>query len=341
MPTTLLDIAHAAGVDRSTVCRVLKGEGRVSPETEKRIKDIAKELNYVPNPIARSLKFGKSTFVGVIAEFTVIPVFEKLVQPIEQRLHEKGYSMLFVSSPGTTSGEESTVRQLMRYNVAGLVAVRSSVSPETTVYQDYVDSGGKMVVVNKMIEGLSVPQIVSNDYLPSKLAAEHLISLGHRRIAHLSIDKESFSSRQRDKGFRDALTDAGVEIDESLIIPTEPNHEAAKLNTISLLRMQNPPTAIVTRYDVVAMGACDACTSLGLSVPGDVSITGVSNIWNPAILKVGLTTVAYPFMEMATRGVDLLIKMMNDEYVPRETVVMGAELIVRESTAKPDPNRMR
>lgn len=334
MPTTLLDIAIAAGVDRSTVCRVLKNKGHVSPETEKRIKDIARELNYVPNPIARSLKFGKSPFVGVIADSTVIPVFEKLVQPIEQGLHENGFSMLFVSSPGTTDGEEAVVRQLIGYNIAGLVVIRSSVSPETNVYKAYVAAGGKMVVVNKMIEGLEAPQVVSNDYLPSKLSAEHLISLGHRRIAHLSIDKDSFSSRQRDKGFRDALADAGIEIDEALIIPTEPSHEAGKRNTIALLRMKNPPTAIVTRYDVVAMGACDACACLGLSVPGDVSITGVSNIWNPAILKVPLTTVAYPFSEMATRGVELLIKMIRGENVPAETSIMGVEFIVRNSTAK-------
>jgi DNA-binding LacI/PurR family transcriptional regulator len=209
MATTLADIARAAGVDRSTVCRVLRGQGRTSVKTEERIRRLAKEMNYTPNPIARSLRSGRSNFVGVIADSTTIPIYEKIIEPIERGLRAKGLTMLFISSPGAEEDEEALIRELMSYNIAGLIAVRGSISPDTHIYQQFVDSGIKMIVLNKVLEGLMVPQIVSNDYMPSRLAADHLISLGHRRIAHLSIDSKSSSATQRDKGFRDALFDAG------------------------------------------------------------------------------------------------------------------------------------
>ena len=339
MTTTLADIARAAGVDRSTVCRVLRGNGRTSAETEKRIKLLAEQMHYTPNPIARSLILGKSSFVGVIADYTIISVFDKTVQPIEQGLRENGLTMLFVSSPDTRDGEKDIVRQLMPYNLAGLIVVKSSVSSEIDVYKKFVESGGKVVVVNKLAEGLDVPQVGTNDYMPSNLAAKHLISLGHRRIAHLSINCCSLSAKQRDKGFRDALTEAGVEIDESLIIPTEMTHEGGRQNTLKLMSMKNPPTAIVARIDAVAMGACDACAGLGLSVPDDVSVTGVADMWKPNILKVPLTTVGYPYAEIAARGVQMIIDMMHGLDIKPQTVVMDAQLIVRGSTAPPKASR--
>ncbi|MGO9310744.1 MAG: LacI family DNA-binding transcriptional regulator [Spirochaetia bacterium] len=115
--TTLADIALAAGVDRSTVCRVLKGQGRTSPETAGRITRLAREMNYTPNPIAQSLILGRSPFVGVIADHTVTPTFKKMVEPIEQELRAHALTMLFVRSPGAPEGEEAVVRQLMSYNL--------------------------------------------------------------------------------------------------------------------------------------------------------------------------------------------------------------------------------
>lgn len=335
MTTTLSDIARVAGVDRSTVCRVLRGQGRTSPETAARIKRLAAEMNYTPNSIARSLKVGRSDFVGVVADETVIMIFEKMIAPIEHRLHQRGFSMLFVSFQNSPDGAETAVNRLMRYNTAGLIVVQSSVGIETSAYSRYVESGGKLVVMNREISGFPSPQVVSSDYIPSRLAADHLVSLGHRRIAHLCIDSDTPSSRLRGKGFRDALIEAGLEVDESLIIPTETSHDAAKANTIALLHSANPPTGIVTRHDIVALGACDACITEGYRIPEDISITGVANVWNPSILRVPLTTVSYPFETMAASAADILIRMIEGENVPPQVLAMDPELVVRASTAKP------
>jgi LacI family transcriptional regulator len=335
MATTLSDIARAAGVDRSTVCRVLRGQGRTSAETEDRIRRLAREMHYTPNPIARSLILGRSSFVGVVADYTISPAYAKLVDPIEQGLRANGLTMLLVHSPDTPEGEEMVVRQLMSYNIAGLIVIRTSVSPETDIYQRFIDSGGKLVIVNKVTDRFAVPQVGTSDYMPSRLAAAHLISLGHRRIAHLSINSRTLSAQARDRGFRDALVDAGLEVDEALIIPTEMSHEAGRDSALRLLRMGNPPTGIVTRYDAVAMGACDACFSEGLSVPGDVSVTGVADVWNPRILRVALTTIGHPYREIASRGVQMMIDLLRGVDVKPETIVIGSELIVRESTAPP------
>lgn len=335
MATTLADIAKAAGVDRSTVCRVLAGQGRVSRETKQRIHDLARQMNYRPNRLARSLILGRSEFVGVVAAPSVVPMFHLLIDPIEHELSKRNLTMLFIRSANTEDGEQTTIDQLLNYQAAGLIAVRSASSPDTRAYHEYVESGGKLVIINKGIPGLDVPQVVVNDYLTSKIAVRHLIALGHTRIAHLKISSNTNPAQERDRGFRDAFAEAGLSFDESLIIPTDLSHEAGRDTTANLLTRPNRPTAILARHDAVALGAMEAVFAAGMSVPGDISIVGVGDVWNSSILRVPLTTVRYPLEEMSVTGTQLFFKLLDGEKVPPETIVRDGTLIIRESTAPP------
>lgn len=336
MATTVYDIARAAGVGRTTVLRALWDKDDISPETKARIKKIAAEMKYRPNHIARSLVMGQSKLVGVVATPSVFPTSLGTIDLIESELKDAGYSMLLSSSGGHSGGERQSIEQLLANRVAGVIAIPASLSAEPDVYQELVDSGAKVVVIDRRVEGLEVPQIIGDDYRAAMLAAEHLISLGHRRIAYMAIPQSSHAGRERVKGYCDALYDAGLKCDQSLIIETQFGEEYGASAVTRLLEMKNPPTAVIARHDIVAAGALRAVYAAGLLIPQDLSIVGNGDIWCSDILRVPMTTVRHPIHDMAKKATSKLLAMLAGEDVEPSVEVLGVELIVRESTAPPN-----
>lgn len=336
MGVTSADIARALGIHKATVCRVLNGGGRASAETRASIKKMAREMNYRPNQLARSLSCGQTQFVGVLASPGVMPAFHLLIDPIEQALSERGYLMLFTKPSRTEQGERIALEQIAEQKVPGIIAVLSSSDHDCDAFQRIADQGIKLVVVNQRVEELNVPQIVCGDYGPIRLATEHLISLGHRRIAYLSNPLASRHSLERANGFKDAMKSAGYPVAQTSIVETDLTEESGTEVMTRLLKRKNPPTGIVARADVVALGAMDAVFSVGLSVPEDVSIIGLGDVWRSNALRVPLTTLRYPFEKMASKGAEILFRMLDGEDVSQTTKVMDVELVLRSSTAPPN-----
>ncbi|MHB9036531.1 MAG: LacI family DNA-binding transcriptional regulator [Armatimonadota bacterium] len=335
MATTVYDIARAAGVGRTTVLRALWDKNDISPETKARIKKIAAEMKYRPNHIARSLVMGQSTVVGVIASPSIILSSYKTVELFEKNLREAGYSMLFASSGGHASGEGRCLEQLQQNRVAGLIVIPASNSANLNLYQELLDSGVKMVIVARQVEGLKAPQIIGDDYRAARLATEHLISLGHRHIAYLAIPLTSYAGRERIRGFRDAMRNAGLEVKDSTIVETQFGEAAGEMEMARLLARKVPVTAVITRHDIVAVGAMRAVFAAGLSVPEDISLVGNGDIWCGDILNVPLTTVHYHLEETAKMAVARLLDMLDDIPVEPRTEVLGVELVVRMSSGPP------
>lgn len=332
MATTVYDIARAAGVGRTTVLRALWDKDDISPETKARIKKIAAEMKYRPNNIARSLVMGHSTVVGVVVSPSIIPSSYKTVELFERNLREAGYSMLYASSGGHAGGEARCLEQLQQNRVAGMIVIPASNSPDMKVYQELVDSGVKLVIVARCVEGLKVPQIIGDDYRAARLATEHLISLGHSNIAYLTIPQTSYAGRERIRGFRDAMYTAGLKVSDSVIVETQFGEESGEMEMARLLERDEPPTAVITRHDMVAVGAMRAISAAGLSVPKDISLVGNGDMWCCDILSVPLTTVHYPIQETAKLAVARLLDMLDDIPVEPKTEVLSVELVVRMSS---------
>ncbi|MCL5104011.1 MAG: LacI family transcriptional regulator [Armatimonadetes bacterium] len=292
-------------------------------------------MNYRTNQLARSLSCGQSQFIGVFASPGIMPAFHLTIDPIEQALSEQGYLMLFTKPSRSEQGERIALDQIAAHRVPGIIAVLSTSDHDFSAFQEIVRQGVKLVIINQPMRGLNVPQIVCDDYAPTRLAAEHLISLGHRRIVYLAIPLASEHSRERARGFLDAMKNAGIPTGQSSIVETDLSEESGAQVMARLLKHKNPPTAVVTRQDVVALGAMDAVFSAGLSVPEDVSIIGFGDVWRSNALKVPLTTLRYPFEKMASRGAETLLRMLGEEDVPAKTEVMDVELVLRSSTAPP------
>jgi LacI family transcriptional regulator len=335
--TTVYDIARAAGVGRTTVLRALWDKDHISPETKARIKKIAAEMNYRPNYIARSLVRGKSNFIGVMVTPSIFPSSPITIDVLDAALREAGYSMLLESSGGYPGGETLSLERMAKCRVAGVIAVPSSTTSDPGCYQELINSGVNLVVIDRYVEGLKCPQVIGNDYRAGYLAAEHLISLGHRRIAYLAIPETSYSGRERARGIRDAISAAGLEIPASAIVQTQFGDVSGYEEMTKLLQSGDPPTAVIARHDIVAVGAMRAIVGAGLSIPKDISLVGNGNVWFADALMVPLTTFRHPIEKMAEIAVRKLLDMVNGQQVEPTTEILDVEFIQRSSTAPPGP----
>ncbi len=332
---TIGDVARAAGVSRSTVSKAFGSKGFVSPETKARVIRVATELNYHPSHIARSLSLGTSGLIGVVATPSILTVFENFVEPIERAIRDAGYSLLLYTSSGDPESERLCLVDLIQKRVDGVIAIPSSNPADVKAYQDVVDSGIKLVVLDRCVEGLMVPQVGGDDYEAGRLATEYLLELGHRRIVYLAIPRTSSSGHQRAQGFIDAMARAGVPMDESSIIDTGFGEEFGEKAMESLRTRKALPTGIIARHDLNAIGVMRVALASGLSVPGDISIVGNADISLADMVKVPLTTVRHPSRQMAVMGATRLLELLAGQHVHPEITRLPVQLVIRSSCAAP------
>ena len=333
MGCTVNDIARAAGVGRSTVLRALSGKPDVSAETRERIKSLAIEMRYRPNYVARSLTHGKTNLVGVLSKPSIYYASHSVIDAVESGLRKGGYSTLLFISSNENSTDESVVEQLLKNRVDGVIAVPGSMTPPST-YHELVDAGVKLVTLDGLIDDLDAPQIIGDNYKAGRQAAEHLLALGHRRIAYLGIPQISNVGRERARGVRDAFQEAGIPIDTRFSREVDFSESVAEECTTDLLLSPLQPTAIIARHDILARGAMRAVLNAGLSIPEDVSIVGNGDILGSDMFRVPLTTVRFPARQMADFCVKTLLEMLSARDVASKTTVFDVELVVRSSTAR-------
>ena len=334
MGCTVNDIAREAGVSRSTVLRALSGKPDIAISTRNRIQSLAASMRYRPNYIARSLTQGKTNLVGVIAKPSIYYASHSVIEAVERGLRDGGYSTLLFISGSESGTDESVVEQLMKNQVDGVIAVPGAMTPPAT-YHELVDTGVKLVTLDGLIDDLDVPQISGDNYKAGRLAAQHLIGLGHRKIAYLGIPHISNVGRERARGVRDAFQEAGVPVHAPLFREIEFNEVAAERCTAELLSSGERPTALLLRHDVAARGAMRAIYAAGLSIPNDISVIGNGDMLGSDMFRVPLTTVRFPARQMADFCVRTLLDMLSGRPVHPETTIFDVDLVVRASTAPP------
>lgn len=332
---TISDIAREAGVGYGTAARALSGNGYVSPATKRRVVSVAHKLNYHPNRVARSLALGRSEYVALFAAPGLLAYLGHTLESMERSLRQAGYSLTLHTFTESRQSEAESLRELLQRRPAGVIAAPGTLDSPREPYQDLLDHGVKVVVMEKYIDGLAVPQIIGDDHRYCYLSAQYLLSLGHRRIANLCIPTTCHAGRERLRGFRDAHSEAGVVIDEALIVPTEVDEIAGERATAQLLRLPNRPTAVITRSDYVAVGAMRAALSAGLSVPDDISIASFGDIRLSEMLRVPLTTIHASAEQMTGLAVAALLQALSGEEAEPRVVHVDASLIVRGSCAPP------
>ena len=333
MGVTIGDVARFAGVGRGTVSRVLNERANVDPETRARVLAAIKELDFVPSPTARRLSLRRTQTIAVILPFLTRPSSVERLRGIEFALVQAGYDMI-VFNVETVERRDAVFRDLPRTErVDGLIIV--SLSPHKLELERIQRSELPAVLVDAHHPAL--PRVVADDVLGGRLAADHLVGLGHRRVAFIGdIPRTPLaftSSRLRLTGVRRAMAAAGLQLPLSLVaIGDHSRRQAAELAT-RMLSLPRPPTGIVCASDTQAAGVLEAATALGLSVPGDVSVTGYDDL--ELADHLGLTTIRQPLFDSGVRAVQRLLVGIDGRPMTPLREVQAIGLVVRRSTAPP------
>lgn len=332
MSVTLSDIAQVAGVSVSTVSRALnEGDHSVKAATKMRILELARDMGYRPNLVARSLQRGSTFRVGVVVDSMGETFTPTILQGIEDALTEAGYTSTIISSHQSPESEMQAVERLLSLSVDGIILVDTDVHATKDIGPR---SNKPLVFVNRRF-GDAAPDavsVVSANYAGGYSMTEHLIELGHKRIAHLGGPKGWEGAERRLQGYQDALRDSGLPEDPQLVVRGDTWYlETGYSLAQKLLDHRPAPTAVFAANDVLAIGAIYAAQDRGLSVPRDVAVAGYDNRSCTTIVRPQVTTVEMPSYDMGIAAVRRLLEQLEGKEVPLVTEV-PSRLIVRESS---------
>jgi LacI family transcriptional regulator len=336
------EVARAAGVSVSTVANVLSRPAIVAPETRRRVEEAIRRTGYVPNGPARQLRGLPSPIVGSVSMDLSNPFFAELNRGIEDRLAEAGCLVLTCSTDLQPAKEQQLLDLLQEQAVRGIII--SPIGPDQTVLLEVSRRGTPVVLVDHPRGQLDLCAVSVDDVLGGRLAAEHLLSLGHRRIAFLGAAIEPGTVKQRRQGVRQALKAAGLDPDQALLDLRMPNHppplvDAAAAAAEQILAAQPPPTAVICFNDTAALGILDGLNAAGVQVPQDLSVIGYDDLRFAARLAPPLSTVNQPKYELGRTAANLLLEESEPDHNHHE-IRFQPSLMIRSSTAPP-PRRPR
>ena len=329
---TLADVAKRANVSAVTVSNALNGRKGVSEATRKRILKIAETMGYIPNLSARSLAGGRTNITGVIVPF-LTQFANEIIRGIYETLHPAGLDLLVY----TTSDDSQRVRQRVGMLAQGLADSLIVFAPlredRDIIHKQTIPT----VVIDEKTKtqemGLRCPTIGSNNIDGSKQIIDHLIALGHTRIALITGSVKKFSSLERLRGYKHALTQAGLPVLDALIKHGDYNEESGYQTARELLQLPEPPTAICAPNDIAALGVYRAAADAGLSIPEDLSVVGYDDIFAAKDYTPPLTTVSQSPFVLGQGAARLLLGLMHNIEPVHQHVTLPVELIVRASTS--------
>lgn len=337
MQPTIADVARQAGVSTATVSRVINGQSVVAPTTRERVLAVIRELGYQPNALAASLVLRRSHTLGVVLPDISNPFFPEVVRGLEDAAHAAGYNVILCNSDLDTAKEIEYFEVLRQKRVDGLIYHSGTVTDaHLEAFQRL-----KLPVVLAATQDPrgELPCVLVDNRQAAAEVIEHLIGLGHRRVAVVT-GNDPVSGESRLQGYRDALAGHGLQLEDGLVVRAEWTAEQAYQAVQSLIRRGPVPTAFAAASDLMALGVMGALHDTGLRVPEDVSVIGFDNISLAGTVRPGLTTMAQPMYEIGSEAASLLIRCLTEEDPEAcrgRRHVLPHRLVVRDSTAPPRP----
>ena len=332
---TIKDIARILGISPSTVSRALKDHPDINVDTKKAVNELAGKLKYQPNAVALSLKNSRSYTIGIIIPEIVHYFFSSVISGIEDVASQKGFTVIICQSNESFEREVANARTLLSHRVDGLLV---SISKQTQTFDHLInlqESGIPLVFFDRIAPDINADQVVIDDLEASYKATRHLIETGRKRIAHFAGPQNLVIGRDRLQGYMNALTEAGIPIDNRLIIEAD-TFEKARNAVVKMLDEGNIPDGIFAVNDMTAIGAMQTIQKRGYKIPGEIAIVGFSDGYLSGITDPHLSSVDQHGYEMGTTAAEMLfhrILSSETEYIP-EVKVLNADLIVRGSSLK-------
>ena len=337
---TIRDVAREAGVSVATASRALNGLDVVNPETRARILGVMAELGFTPSQVARRLSLGRTLTVGVVVSFLTRPQAAERLRGVDAVLSDSEFDLVIYNDESIQNRDHYLATLAQSHRTDGLLVM--SLPPPTDVAAALARSQVPIVFIDVHVPAVAeMPRVVGDDATGARMAARHLLDLGHRKIAFVgdaASDPFGFtSSHDREAGLREALADAGVDLRPDWVGHGAHGRYEARNIALRMLSADDRPTAIVAASDTQALGVMTAARELGLHVPDDLSIVGYDDI--EAADYVGLTTVRQQLFESGRRGATILLAEIQQRSTAPSVAHLQPELVIRATTAPPKEGR--
>jgi LacI family transcriptional regulator len=338
--TTIIDIARAAGVSKSTVSLVLKDSPLVKPETRRRVERAIDQLGYVYNRSAANLRTARSSFVGMVISDLMNPFFTELAVGIEDALYRLGFIPILANTNEDRDRQAQVLLSLREHGVAGII-MSPARGTDALSLSEFSPRSIPMILTMRRVEGSPLPYIGPDNVSGARRAVEHLVGLGHRAIAFLGGYGTMTTQRERIAGYRDALQAAGLPFDEGLVFESMPTRAGGAEAIGAALASGRRPTAAFCYNDIVAMGAARALTLRGVKVGGEFAIVGFDDIVEAEHNAPPLTTVNADTRAMGARAAQSLLGVIDGADPTAMSYVGDSRLVVRESCGTRQKAKMR
>jgi len=329
MSVTIEEIARAAGVSTATVSRALHGTYPVKESTKQRIHRLAIEMNYRPNIIARSLRTEQTSTIGIIVDDIASPFTPRIIRGINDYLQEHNYFSVILNADRRLESETSALHNLLSRSIDGVILVESFLRGANPT----LDLAGKpYVFVHRLFSGGGGNSVMVDELYGSQLAINHLLELGHKRIAHIAGPAGWDAAEARLAGYKEALDRGGVTYDPALVRWGNWLSDGGYTKASELLMLEEPPTAIFAANDQLALGAIYAARDMGLKVPDDLAVIGYDNQQIAEIARPDISTVTLPCYEMGIAAARILLDCLSGFPLPDAPIKVRGELVPRGST---------
>ena len=329
---TIKDVASKAGLAISTVSAVLNRSAPTSASAIERVQKAVEAVGYIPHGAARSLRSGKSNLIGLLVPNVANPVFGAVAREVENYCFARGFVSVVFSTGQDASHEGEVLKMMRMHRVAGLVIIptRSDAEHGAKLKQMiHVPS----VLLDMHVEGLPFDVVKADNVEAGRLATEHLLSLGHRRIGIIVGIPGLATSDDRFGGYVKAHQALGLQVDEDLVVAGNFDKDASRTVALQLLNLSKPPTAIVGISNLITMGLLFAIKEQRIDVPNSLSIVGIDDLDFAEILYTIPTVVEMPVIEMARRAIELLTAELESGEEPAgKWEIWKPKLLLRDST---------
>jgi LacI family transcriptional regulator len=327
---TIRDVAARAGVSVATVSKVINSRYGVAAGTTARVQAVIDELGYQASLVAQSLRNHRTNVIGILV-LDLEPFSTELLKGAADAIRGSGFELVIYSAGGNASDRVGWERRYLSRLSGTLIDGAVLVTP-TVVDVNY---GSPVVAIDPQAGQSDLPTVDSDSLRGAQLATGHLLELGHRRIAMLTGRPDLKSAQLREQGYRQALAQAGIAVDEDLVLVGEYDAGVSQRQARQLLTGDRRPTAVFAANDMSAIATIETAAELGLRVPADLSVVGFDNIPESALCSPPLTTVSQPVRQMGQRSIELLLQLIRGEgerTAEVNHITLATDLVVRQST---------
>ena len=330
----LKDLAKQLNISVSSVSKALRDSHEIAEETKKKVRSLALELGYSPNPYAGFLRNQKSKTIALIAPELTNNFFVQAISGAESIAQEHDYHILVYTTNDDFEKEKSILSHLMNGRVDGVILSLASTTKSFNHLTDLIESGIPIVFFDRICHEIETAKITTNDFASGFNATEHLINNGCKKIAYLSISENLSIDNKRKQGYFEALSKHDFKIDESLIVRCSNDEKENILIIKSLLTGPNKPDAIFASIEKLALLTYAVCNDIGIKIPQDLKVISFSNLRTASLLNPSLTTITQPAFEMGEIAAKILFKYLakRRSIITNENIVLKSELTVRNST---------